>query len=217
MLKNVLKNIIVIIILSIAVITANGCHAANQAERQRQATVSLYRLVDGEYIPFCAGVYVGPNTILTNKHCLAAAERAGAKIYYNYAHCDTDGEVAFDGTDNVLVRTCLTSEHWYSIHKAAHKDGDKVTHYGHPFSLPLTWREGYFMLSMYNNNPYMPKGTVYIYDMNVAGGDSGGPVFDSKGRLVCTMSFRSSLPGDSFGAGGCYPPIFNSEQLKEIK
>lgn len=206
------KAVITSFLLFIAVINNTACSAVKPLERQRQATVSLNRLVAGEYMPFCTAVAVGKHTLLTNKHCFRGAEELGIKIYFNTAWCEYDKIVAFDGVDGVLVHTCQEWPVYYPIYGGVPVQGEKVTHYGHPHGGPLLYREGVY-LQGYTDD----MGNSYLFDMTVARGDSGGPIFDAKGRLICTIAFQIKFDNDPFNVGGCYPPRFTKEQLKEIK
>lgn len=206
--KNVLKNLAVLSLLTYAAIAANGCAAKPYL---RESTVSLSRPSGF----FCTGVAVGKHMVLTNKHCLDDE----TVILYNGKSCPTDKMIAFDGTDNVLVRTCQTYKHWRKITHRAPREGDRVKHYGHPYGLPLMYREGVHILTAEATTlwPTAPMGIVYIFDMNATHGDSGGPVYAANGEVLCTVSFGLHMPGDGFQVMACYPPKFTKKQLKEIK
>lgn len=198
-------------ILTLAVITANGCHASPPSPYQlRGAAVTLSR-PNGNI--FCTGVAVGKNTILTNQHCL----RGESTILYNGKSCPADKVVAFDGGENVLVRTCQTYKSKRRISRLFYPIGEKVSHYGHPYGLQMMYREGVLVMKGEGEDFKMPAGKVYIFDMNATGGDSGGPVYDKAGRVICTISFGIHAFGDGFTVTACYVPAFTKEQLKEIR
>lgn len=207
---NVLKNVLKASILLTACLATSGCPAATPAERLKDAAVTLSR-PNGQI--FCTGVAVGRHTIMTNNHCL----RGETVILYNGKACPTDKLVAFDGTDNVLVRTCQRFKHYRHIRHVPLHVGDRVSHYGHPYGLPMMYREGVLILRGEGVDFRMPAGKIYMFDMNATGGDSGGPIYDMYGRIACTTSFGIHAPGDGFTVTACYLPQFTKQQLEEIK
>lgn len=207
---NVLKSVFAASLLATATYTAGYGPISPSPEQLRTAAVTLSR-PSGEV--FCTGVAVGEHTILTQKHCLEATP----VILYNGKRCETDVQVASDGTENVLVRTCQRYRVFKRLMPTSHKIGERFSHFGHPYGVAMMYREGVLVLKGDGVDFRMPPGTVYIFDMNATGGDSGGPIYDSWGRLVCTVSFGIHAPGDGFTVTACYLPKFTKQQLKEIK
>lgn len=137
---------------------------------------------------------------------------------FNGWGCDTDSVIGHDGTDNVLVRTCVEFKHWAPIAKGSPTVGDPVQLWGHVLGLPLQYRRGYMSSKFIQaDNMLYPGSIVWVWDMQAAGGDSGGPFFNDKGEVMCVTShgiLRSNWP--HFALVGCYPLKFTTEQLRGI-
>lgn len=202
-------------------------HGAQRAvqtpqQRVRGAVVDLEAKVGDDWFTFCTGVAVGKNTVLTQKHCVVAAKERGISIYYNKKACPKDQVIAFDGTDNVLVHTCQSFPAHVKIRGYVPTIGEKVFEYGHPYGMPVLYREGYMTAQWYDKGQLSYGdtgiyGVVWVWDMNSTHGDSGGPIFSMKGELICTTSFGIHAEGDGFQVMGCYPPWFSKQALAQIE
>lgn len=213
-----LKSICLFLLLAFT--TPIGCADAALSPQLRaaQSVVDLqYVNIYGEMHYFCTGVAVGKHTIMTQKHCLRAAEQHNTKIFYNGEWCPGDHEVGFDGKDVVLVHTCQEFQHYSPITGYVPKVGEHVFEYGHPLGGVLAYREGYLSyMDVEDGTRGMPSGHVWYWDMNATHGDSGGPIFSKDGKLICTTSF-GIVTDERYGMNACYPPWFSKQALASIE
>lgn len=165
---------------------------------------------------------MGPHVVLTARHCvfdnlfgLPGLEML-AMPHFNGWGCVTDHVIGHDGTDNVLVRTCVEFKHWAKMAHGSPEVGDPVQLWGHVLGLPLQYRRGYLSSKIIDESLY-PGSTVWMWDIQVAGGDSGGPFYNDRGEVMCVTShgkLRERWP--HFALVGCYPLKFTTEQLRGI-
>lgn len=203
-------------LLSLLLLFSQSC-AAGPLQKARQATVTLSK-DEAQKDIFCTGVAVGKHTIQTQAHCMNGAAELGVKVHINGKWCPELQVIAEDAHDNVLVHTCQDMKAVAQYTSRVPKEGDKSVHWGHPAGMPLSYREGYLSWIHYvEAGDNMPEGTVYVWVMEATGGDSGGPIYDLHGKLICTVSFGMHRFGDGYQVTACYPPMFTKAQLKEIK
>lgn len=217
MLKALLVLLLAAICVSSTPASPKDTSSGSVAGMARMSVVDLQEMdIDGVHT-FCTGVAVGPHTILTEKHCMGIKD-----TLYSGVGCKEDKQIAFDGTDNVLVHTCHLWTNYIPLSLYFPSIGDKMFEYGHPYGGPVMYREGY-LSGIVNNDGSdpdwddTPRGIIFIWDVNETHGDSGGPILTMDGQLICTTSFGWHLEGDGFQLMGCYPPRFNKQQLALIK
>ena len=200
---------------------AYGCQseAHPTPEELARSVVTLSQEADG--LPICTGVAVAPHVVYTAKHCVYASFgfiSFPAMPYFNHAKCPEDRVIADDGTDNVLVWTCQEYKHWVKLATGSPAIGDSVQLIGHVLRLPLQYRRGYLASRYIEEEGMYPGSVVWVWDLNAAGGDSGGPFFNDAGQVMCVTShgiLHQRWP--HFALTACYPPKFTKEQLKRIK
>jgi hypothetical protein len=171
---------------------ASGC-AVIPPTSYPVATLSI----DGQAM--CTGVPIAAQVVLTATHCLIPGVKVDGADYVVLAH---------DGNDHSLVKTEAVYGHVAELDVQAAKGivlptGTSVTAYGHPMGLDIQLRRGYVMGTHDAQVTGAPVGVekVVLLDMPILGGDSGGPVFDSQGELVGTISMASPLGGAIFPYG----------------
>lgn len=177
--------------------TLAGCGAPGQAP---DAVVSVVTLRE-EGLAVCSGVAIKPQVVLTAFHCLDPATRV-------------DGQpvviLAQDGHDHALIRVAekhpVARMHPGISEGGTPKAGLEIELWGHPIGLQdLMYRKGHVA-----GDTHDPGGTAWtMYDLNVAPGDSGSPVFH-KGRVVGTVSILLERGG--FVLMGSQPYAFTAEQ-----
>lgn len=202
--------------LSVFLLSSQSC-AAGPLQKARQAVVTLSSDAEQKDI-FCTGVAVGKRTIQTQQHCMDGAKVRRMTVYVNGVSCPELQVVAEDKHDNVLVRVCQDMWAVAKYTKRVPREGDRSYHWGHPMGLPLSYREGYLSwIHRITPGDSMPEGTAYVWVMEATGGDSGGPVYDKQGKLICTVSFGIHRFGDGYQTTACYPPMFTKAQWKLIQ
>jgi hypothetical protein len=201
---------------------AYGCQseAHPTPEELARSVVTLSMEADGP--PVCTGVAVAPHVVYTAKHCVYQA--FGPLLfpvlpYFNNAKCPEDRIIGDDGTDNILIWTCQEYKHYAKLAKGSPAIGSSVQLWGHVLQLPLQYRRGYLSSKSQLKDGWFAGSVVYLWDLQAAGGDSGGPFFNEKGEVMCVTSHgvldRSRWP--HFALTACFPPKFTKEQLRSIK
>lgn len=203
-----MKKLLLALVFSIlAILPTVGCTSEKMAKLTKDSVVSLS---DQSGYPFCTGVAVGRNTVWTKHHCLENM----VDINYNGKSCITDHVLFDDGYDNVLVETCQSYTKIAKMATSIPAIGSPVYFWGHFARLPALYRVGH-VAAVTNVEAYdVPKdmyGPIYIFDFLSGPGDSGGPVFNSRGEVLCTLKggFSDKIPF-------CVPHHFTKEQLKEL-
>lgn len=117
---------------------------------------------------------------MTAKHCVAAAEERGYEMFINRGwaadiHRSPDADMA------ILLGEYAGKA--LKLAKDAPKIGDAVSIQGFPYGLPrLVTSRGHMAARL------LPLGPGYnlndILDITVAGGNSGSPVFNSRGEVI---------------------------------
>lgn len=127
---------------------------------------------------WCTAVVVGDHTLLTAEHCLhkpiTHVKGLPSKV--------TIGEK--DGKDHVFLHT---DTRWPSVAKISMKHPElteTVYIWGHAEGGPLLFRRGY-----YSGYGIDPEGVKFLfYDLEIIFGDSGSPIFNTKGEVIGTVN-----------------------------
>jgi S1-C subfamily serine protease len=132
----------------------------------------------------CSGVIIGPHEILTAGHCVAAGKYKITNIWVR----DNDGisQPAFvlktePGIDLALLGVIVPELHHATISNHL-RVGDAVEAVGMP--LGLLWTCTFGHVSFLGRDFIGDNGSYIQFDAPVNGGNSGGGLWDSRGRLV---------------------------------
>lgn len=182
-------------LLSAAVLTLPACGFSSDYPGSKEANRETVKIViklenkEGKHGEgLCSGVIIGPNEILTAGHCV----QHGAYKITNIWVRDVDGisQPAFvvktvPHIDLALIEVIQSEKHWasYTTHLRV---GDRVEAVGMP--LDLEWTSTFGHVSALNrtfkDDKHQDDGTYTQFDASVNGGNSGGGLWDSHGRLV---------------------------------
>jgi S1-C subfamily serine protease len=147
--------------------------------RAREATVRVRNIG-------CAGVATGsgfalaPDILVTNRHVLAGADRLqistarGETLDVTFAAVGTLGDLGLVVVDRQLPAT--------ATYGSAPNPGDVVTAVGYPLGGELTLSPGIVVDRVDGSTLGIP-GTVMRLTADIQPGNSGGPVFDRRGRI----------------------------------
>lgn len=152
--------------LALAAITA--CCATVPPPSPKSHTLRL-EMEDG----VCSATAVGPDTVLTARHCLAARITLLGGTPVRMV------ESRPIGPDMMLVRVDRKFSAWAQWSDRKPEQGDRIYYWGNPSGLPDMLRRGYIAGF---------RAESILADVEVGQGDSGAAVFDEDGRIVGVVS-----------------------------
>lgn len=180
-------------------------------QHSSDVTVALVtRLDDGRVVPFCTGVWVSHNEIMTAAHCVAVDDfgflsPVGEKVHY-IIQKEVVGlfkepaamhlsEVSYfhNGHDLAILKAAeagIPSHPVASLATELPGVGEAVHIVGHPKGLYWTFSNG--VISTYREESII--GPVIQINGTVWFGNSGGGVFDNAGNLIGICSRLTSVP-----------------------
>ncbi len=140
----------------------------------------------------CGGVAVAPHTILTAKHCIiesSSGEDRTLTLLVNDKPAKAVVVWVSPTDDHAFVQVDMQFKHWAHLGPEA-VPGDDVFVWGAPDGIPYMLRRGsvagHALLSVVSIDK-VPR-LYTMYDFNGYTGDSGSAVFDTKGRIVGTVT-----------------------------
>lgn len=164
--------------------------------------------VDIKILPYCTGVWISEDEILTAGHCVAGEDKADpvdAKIYYvapkevkevydDPAAIHLGKVVAYDEDhDLALIKAARGGLVPHQVSKFASELpglGEHIYVVGHPKGMYWSYAEG--TVSAYREESVVGK--VVQVNATVWFGNSGGGVFDGSGNLVGICSRLTRVP-----------------------
>lgn len=199
------------IIASIALLLATGATQANPS-----AATALIE-IDGSK---CTGVKLGANIIATATHCLPETYSAdgitvdGVSVKIEHREVDRSDHVIF-----IVRGYAFTS--WTTPRQAPYGpvQGETLTAWGYPgHHTTQQFRAGYASGVDFLQSQDMGF-QVYTIQIPVYKGDSGGGLFDSRGRLVCqiTGSQMQVSQGILMQNTLCFSWTFTARQMDEVR
>jgi len=176
-----------------------------------EKTVALvHQDSDGDWISYCAGVWVSPTTILTANHCvddepktiMFLTHKDQTELYVTpiIRH---DAKVLRLDPDHDLALLSATYEKASSFAVLASSSppvGTPLILVGGPIG--LTWTQMPGSVAGYRQGlRYVTptEGPFMQISGGIFNGHSGGPAFDHNGRMVSLMILRSPAPAIGFG------------------
>lgn len=174
----------------------------------REKTVALVQQADdGNFLPYCSGVWVGQNEIISALHCVIEDDmKMSEKVRYRASESDkTGGEAVLKYVDAendlVLLTTSAdtTPSHGIAYLSSEAWQGQNIMILGHTGGLWWTYTEG-VVSSVRTATDGQGKQRIMI---QVSGpiwyGNSGGGVWDEKGKLLGISSMVSgNIPNVGF-------------------
>ena len=174
----------------------------------REKTVALVQRSDeGDFFPYCSGVWVGQSEIVTALHCVVDEDmNVTGKVIYRVSELDkVGGEAAlryFDFENDLVLLTATgdtTPSHGIATLASEAWQGQNVMIVGHTGGLWWTYTEG-VVSSIRTATGILGNQRILI---QVSGpiwyGNSGGGVWDEEGRLLGVSSMISgNIPNVGF-------------------
>lgn len=166
---------------------------------------------------YCSATKVGKNVILTATHCLAPEYEPVLVIDGKQTRVM---QYIDDGNDHTLVVVRDTYDSYAKIGERP-EVGSSVFLWGNSL-LDERLQRGYISIYTGTDREFEWNGTLdwMVIDIMFAGGDSGGGLFDSKGRLVGVVTGTISWDDRGDGAAGrlgvALPFAFKLEEIRGL-
>jgi secreted trypsin-like serine protease len=168
---------------------------------------------------FCSGFLIAPNQVLTAGHCITnESDCAQTKLVFGYSIPQEDQIPQYisaknifechqiiarstkeEGLDFTLIELNRTVKNRSPLavdqSQSAVRVGKKLSVLGHPSGLPMKYADNAKVRKNDINMPY------FTANLDIAGGNSGSPVFDTDGLLV--LGIVSSGEKDFVSLGDC--------------
>jgi S1-C subfamily serine protease len=171
----------------------------------RGATVALVE--DGR--PFCAGVWVSEDTIVTAEHCVRGSNLGDMLSYsmlpdFDYTWHSIEEHraklVSVGKPDLAVLRVSMPSPHPHNSVNIAEGVADGATVYtvGHPGGTAYVLSRGFVDTTRITLAPNGNEGKFVHVTSASWFGSSGGGAFDEKGDLVGICSFITKVPQQTY-------------------
>lgn len=191
-------------------------------------TVLITNQIDTTNGGIGTGFMIADNLFVTNDHVIKGKNN---KLFITTKGSAKKYEAELINTDVISDIAIIKVKDWEKF-KADQKpvtvtlgdsdkmdEGDKVIVIGHPWGLDWTVSEGIVSAKNRRQGPnpkYLDQVDAKIYQ-----GNSGGPVFNEKGEVVCVSEIMLSGEGGSYGF--CVPSnlvkkiVYDMETFKEVR
>lgn len=151
------------------------------------------------------GFIIGDNQIVTNHHVIDG--NGQIFIYSSNSQHKYEAQVVYKDPVADLAVVRLRDWELYKKNEMpinlvfgdsdAMKQGDKVVVVGHPWGLTWTVSEG-ILSAKHRRAGQNPKFMDQV-DANLFQGNSGGPIFNADGQIVCVSTMMLAMEGGSYG------------------
>lgn len=161
-----------------------------------EKTVEIRCSNDSEAWGYATGCFIdSEGAILTNKHVVKSnnSENSYKFIEVRLAKSNSWGKAEVvkmsEGSDLAIIKIDSAKNKFFKLAKSA-KNGEKIYTIGNPNGFGLSFSEGVISSSLREVTLHNESRMALQTDFVINGGNSGGPVFNSRGKLVGLMSFR---------------------------
>ena len=166
------------------------------------------------------GFFIKDNLIVTNHHVVDANEKLF--VYSSNSYRSYEAEIV--NLDLISDIATIRLKDWELFKKNEMptnltlgnsnkmRQGDKVIVIGHPWGLSWTVSEG--ILSAKNRRPNANPKFMDQVDANIFQGNSGGPIFNEDGQVICVSASMLVREGGSYGF--CIPSDLVSKVLHDF-
>ena len=187
----------------------------------KKGTVLIENKIDTTNGGVGTGFIIGENLIVTNDHVI----QGNGTITVVSAHDQTRYEAEVISTDPIVDIAIIKLKKWdeFKQHEGAvilpigdsreTLEGDKVVVIGHPWG--LTWSISEGILSSKNRRMGANPKYVDQVDANIFQGNSGGPVFNEHGEVICVSELMFEGKGGSYGL--CIPSVLLKKVISDFQ
>lgn len=203
-------------ILALFLVGCNEMSTVELVDEVKSGTVLIANQIDVSNGGTGTGFILSDNQIVTNHHVVDGngqlfvfSSKSQRKYPAEVVYADPIADVAvirivdwevFKKNENPVNLTLGDSDEM--------RIGDKVVVIGHPWGLTWTVSEG--ILSAKNRRVGQNPKHMDQIDAKLFQGNSGGPIFNEKGQVVCVSNMMLAMEGGSYGF--CLP----SDLVKKI-
>lgn len=164
----------------------------DSARRHAEVLTVRVRNINCEGVATGSGFAITPHILVTNRHVLAGADALevntwdGHTLSVQVAAVGALGDLGIATVDGTLPSTAK-----FGPRAGA---GDVVAAVGYPLGGPLTISPG-TVVDRVDGSPFGIPGSVLRLTSHVQPGNSGGPVLDSRGRVVAIIFAEENATG----------------------
>lgn len=176
-----------------------------------------------------SGFILEDNQIVTNNHVIEGGKDGKIVVFSKNSGTKYEAEIVYtDIISDVAVIRLKDWEMFEAKEKPANlklgnsdkeKVGNPVIVIGHPWG--FTWSVSEGIISGKSRRPELGPKFVDQLDAHVYNGNSGGPIFNHKGEIVCVSNLMYAREGGSYGF--CIPSIlvkkvvYDFNAFKEVR
>lgn len=172
----------------LAVVFASCVHtpsaAATRPSRLMDATVSLESALGRV---FCSGVVLRSGKVLTADHCVDNVNgvwlRHKGRVYF------ADVEAHYPAQDLAVLLPLGNLSGGVALARRAPQPGDEIRAIGFPLGEYGKFMTRGVVSKADDRDGLVPGHHVFYHDAGIEGGNSGGPIFNAKGRVVGITSY----------------------------
>ena len=200
---------------------------ADLVHKVKDGTVLIGNQVDATTNGLGTGFIIDKNTIITNNHVIAGD--GTVTVYSPETRKKFAAKVEF--ADPIADIAIVQLNDWDTFKKEETpkiltlgnsnetREGDKIVVIGHPWG--LTWSVSQGIISSKNRREGAGPKFLDQIDAKLFEGNSGGPVFNARGEVVCVSELMLEGKGGSYGF--CIPSnlvkkvLSDFEKFKEVR
>jgi S1-C subfamily serine protease len=157
--------------------------AASVHRRAEEMTVRV-RNISCEGVAIGSGFAITRHVLVTNRHVVAGARDLQVNTWDGHDDAVSTAEVGVLG--DLGIATTVDALPHVALFGPRAVGGDVVTVVGYPLGGPLEFAKG-VVVDRVDGTPFGINGAVLRITARVKHGNSGGPVLDSRGRVVAVV------------------------------
>lgn len=222
-----MKKFLAVSLLALALVGCNEMSAKEIYNISVDGVVLIQNRIDASNGGSGTGFILKDNQIVTNHHVIGGQ----GKIFVFSSKSGKEYEAQVVYADPVADIAVIQLKDWELYEKNENpvnlilgnsnfmKPGDKVVVIGHPWGLTWTVSEG-IISGKHRRVGQNPKFVDQI-DANLFQGNSGGPIFNENGQIICVSNMMLAMEGGSYGF--CVPSnlvkkvVYDFNTLGEVR